>query len=267
MGVQNYNILYSCVYEKERGNEQFVEENALGIVLSGELHLYSNGGTVVFKKNSIGLIRRNQLAKSMKLPEAKGKPFRAINILLDQNALWKYASTHAIENNNRYHGDYIIDLTKDVLLKDYLESLLPYIDNPQMLTRAISEHKILEAIELLLKVKPELISFLFDFNDPHKIDLEAYMIQNFTFNVPLEKFAKLTGRSLATFKRDFRKTFNDSPRQWLTKKRLEEAHFLMNTKHKKPSEIYLDLGFEDLSHFSYSFKKMFGIAPSMILKR
>ncbi|HEY1202912.1 MAG TPA: AraC family transcriptional regulator [Niastella sp.] len=33
-------------------------------------------------------------------------------------------------------------------------------------------------------------------------------------------------------------------------------------KKKKPSTIYLDLGFESLSHFSHSFKKKFGKTPS-----
>ncbi|WP_308993466.1 AraC family transcriptional regulator [Mariniflexile litorale] len=259
--MQHYNLLYSCVYEKERGIEQFVEEHALGIILSGELHLFTNKGTIIFKKNSIGLIRRNQLAKSMKFPESNGKPFKAINILLDQNALKKYASIYTIKKQDRYKGDYIIDLTKNSFLKDYLESLLPYFDNPELLTGEISENKTIEAVKLLLKAKPELFSFLFDFNDPHKIDLEAFMVQNFTFNVTLNKFAKLTGRSLATFKRDFRKTFNDSPSQWLTKKRLEEAHYLIAKKNKRPTDIYLDLGFENLSHFSYAFKKQFGVSP------
>jgi AraC-like DNA-binding protein len=35
----------------------------------------------------------------------------------------------------------------------------------------------------------------------------------------------------------------------LVKKRLEEAYFLMAKKHQKPNDIYLDLGFESLSHF------------------
>ncbi|WP_310588036.1 helix-turn-helix domain-containing protein [Runella sp. SP2] len=36
----------------------------------------------------------------------------------------------------------------------------------------------------------------------------------------------------------------------------------MEKSNKKPSEIYLDLGFEDLSHFSFAFEKQFGVAPS-----
>jgi AraC-like DNA-binding protein len=88
------------------------------------------------------------------------------------------------------------------------------------------------------------------------------MLNNFYFNVPVEKFAQLTGRSLAGFKRDFQKEFGTSPRQWLQEKRLTEARRLIEKKNKKPSAIYLDLGFESLSHFSHSFKKKFGKAPT-----
>jgi AraC-like DNA-binding protein len=33
---------------------------------------------------------------------------------------------------------------------------------------------------------------------------------------------------------------------------------------KKPSDVYLEVGFEDLSHFSFAFKKEFGKAPSLV---
>jgi AraC-like DNA-binding protein len=109
---------------------------------------------------------------------------------------------------------------------------------------------------------PALSRFLFDFSEPHKIDLERFMLSNFHFNVPVEKFAQLTGRSLAGFKRDFQKMFGMPPRQWLLERRLVEARHLIEKKNKKPSAFYLDLGFESLSHFSHSFKKKFGMAPS-----
>ncbi|MEJ0031632.1 MAG: hypothetical protein WDO15_15205 [Bacteroidota bacterium] len=67
------------------------------------------------------------------------------------------------------------------------------------------ELKMKEAILTMVETKPELKDVLFNFADPHKIDLEAYMNQNFHFNVHLDHFAYLTGRSLASFKRDFQK--------------------------------------------------------------
>lgn len=43
--------------------------------------------------------------------------------------------------------------------------------------------------------------------------------------------------------------------------RMEKAKQLLQ-KHKKPSEIYLDLGYENLSSFSLEFKKIYGVSPS-----
>jgi AraC-like DNA-binding protein len=88
------------------------------------------------------------------------------------------------------------------------------------------------------------------------------MLSHFHYNIPVKEFAQLTGRSLAGFKRDFDKIFGMAPRQWLQEKRLMEARNLIETKNKKPSAIYLDLGFESLSHFSNSFKKKFGKTPT-----
>ena len=90
------------------------------------------------------------------------------------------------------------------------------------------------------------------------------MLQSYQYNVPIEHFAKLTGRSLAAFKRDFGQVFQTSPRKWLQEKRLAEAYHLIQQKKRKPTEIYLDVGFENLSHFYTSFKQKFGVTPASI---
>lgn len=91
------------------------------------------------------------------------------------------------------------------------------------------------------------------------------MRKNFMFNVSLNRFAYLTGRSLATFKRDFEKFFFlTSPSRWLQQQRLAQAYHLIREKGRRPSDVYLEVGFEDLSHFSFAFKKAYGIAPSLV---
>ena len=52
--------------------------------------------------------------------------------------------------------------------------------------------------------------------------------------------------------------------KWLTKKRLELAYYQLTEKKKKPTEVYLEVGFEDLSHFSYAFKNQYGVAPTQL---
>jgi AraC-like DNA-binding protein len=116
-------------------------------------------------------------------------------------------------------------------------------------------------------LQPGLSGVFFDYGIPGKINLEEFMNRNFKFNVSLQRFAYLTGRSLSAFKRDFKAIFNQTPNRWLVQKRLQEAHFLIEKKDIKPSEIYLDLGFEALSHFSFAFKKLFGLTPTELAEQ
>src|SRR6218665_2261336 len=135
------NFLYSHVSEKERGMEQFIPEHALGIIISGESHFYTNSGTIIMKEGTIALIRRNQLAKTLKLPAADGRPFKVINVLLDQESLRKYAAANNIPKQPPYKDHFMIDLTGNALLKGYFDSLLPYFDLPQLLTPSLSALK------------------------------------------------------------------------------------------------------------------------------
>jgi AraC-like DNA-binding protein len=258
-----YNLLYSCEIEQKKINTQLVSEHALSFIISGESHLYTSRGKEVFGKGTIGLIRRNQLVKAIKIPELTGEPFYAINIFLDQDSLQKYALKNNIHSNGHYRDEPLLLFPEDVLLKGFFQSLSPYFDHPEQLTKALAELKTTEAIELLLR-HPSLEKFLFDFNEPFKIDLETFMNKNYMFNIAIKEFARLTGRSLSTFKRDFKKVFDVNPEKWIRQKRLEQAHFLISVQNQKPSSVYLDVGFENLSHFSQAFKIFFGYNPSAI---
>ena len=259
-----YNILYSCAAEQKRALNQIVVEHALSCTLSGEVHFYTRSGIKIFGPGTMGLIRRNQLARAVKFPSPAGEPFKAISVLLDQESLRHYANQNNIPPQGPYKGESMLFLSQDPFVKGYFNSLLPYFEHPEQLTQGMASIKTKEAIELLLRLGPDLKGFLFDLGEPHKIDLEAFMNQHFIFNVPVSQFARLTGRSLASFKRDFQKTFGMAPQRWLLEKRLEQSHYLITEKKQNPSSVYLDVGLENLSHFSFAFKKFFGYNPSSL---
>lgn len=259
-----HNILYSCSYQQKRGVEQFVEEHALGYIVSGSVEFFVNNKSYFIEEGTLGLIRRNQLAKTIKHPPKDGGVFFAINIILDQEMLKQYSKDYKLTASGFYHGETLIDLTADTFLKGYFNSLMPYFDKPEGLVPSLASIKTQEAIALLLRHDATLKDFLFDFNEPHKINIEAFMQKNFHYHASISQFAKLTGRSLSTFKRDFQKTFNASPERWLLQKRLEQAHFLISQKKQIPTDVYLEVGFENLSHFSASFKKHFGYNASSL---
>jgi len=257
-----HNILYSCTSEPKRGTEPFVPEHCLSYILSGEIDIHTHNGILTYGKGSLGLIRRNQLIKAVKKPVAH-EPFMSVNIFLTQELLKKYSIEHDVKAGAVYIAEPNILLPIDSFMNGYLHSLLPYFEKPDELTPTMASLKTIEAIELLLR-NPSLGNMLFDFGEPFKIDLEAYMNRYFTYNVPMSQFALLTGRSLSTFKRDFAKVFNVPPEKWLQQKRLDLAHYLLTQRRQRPSEVYLEVGFENFSHFSTSFKKVFGVSPGMV---
>jgi len=208
------------------------------------------------------LIGKNQLGTLTKTPLPGGN-YETIVISLQEDLLRKIVLEEKLEADKKYIGPPNILIPSNEFLQGYFQSIVPYArSSGAAMTDEMGILKVKEGVKLLLLALPWLRNFLFDFSEPYKIDLERFMLSNFHFNVPVEKFAQLTGRSLASFKRDFQKIFGSPPRQWLQEKRLNEAKHLLETKHQKPSSLYLDLGFESLSHFSYAFKKKFGVAPT-----
>jgi len=256
-------LVYSCAFEKYRGLEQFIPEHFIGFQIAGETHAFHSRGNAVISENNVLLVRRNQLIRTVKYPSKEGK-YQFLSIILDQATLQQYALENKIVVDKPYDGDQKLFFEPDDFLKKYFVSLIPYIDKTKAATPKLADLKIREAIELLLQWNPDFKNLLFDFSAPYKIDLEEFMRQNYMFNVPVISFAKLTGRSLSAFKRDFTRIFKTTPKQWLRDKRLEEAYYLIKHKKEKPAEIYLDLGFENLSHFYYSFKQKFGVTSSEV---
>lgn len=85
--------------------------------------------------------------------------------------------------------------------------------------------------------------------------------------VRLPQIANDCAMSLSTFKRHFQRCFGLSPKDWIIRRRLESAYFEILVLKKSISEACYQNGFENIAHFSYSFKRQFGFAASTLLKR
>lgn len=256
-------LVYSCAFESYKGHEEFIPDHFLGFQLSGETHAFHEQGKTVIRENTVVLVRKNQLIRTMKYP-SKSEKYQFLSITLDDETLRQYAAENKMSADGPFPDSSRMFFEPDDFFTSYFTSLIPYVHKTKEISPRLAAIKVKEAIELLLQSHPELKDLLFDFSEPHKIDLKAFMNKNFMFNVSIEAFARLTGRSLSGFKRDFNKIFNMTPKQWLKERRLKEAYYLIKNKGKKPSDIYLDLGFENLSHFYFSFKNKFGMTTSEV---
>lgn len=245
--------------------EQFIPHHLFVYVAQGGIRAFDGNKTYTFKAGECGIARKNSLAKYTLLPD-EGR-FEPILFCFDDEFLQAFQHKHKVDITTSGTDDTFINIASSALIENFIRSLEPYHKGGMQYDETFEDLKYEELLIILLRNRPELSAFFFDFDSPQKINLESFMNRNFRFNVSLERFAYLTGRSLSAFKRDFKTTFNDSPGHWLVQKRLHEAYFLIDKKMQRTSDIYLDLGFESLSHFSVAFKKEFGITPTELTRK
>jgi AraC family transcriptional regulator, exoenzyme S synthesis regulatory protein ExsA len=172
-------------------------------------------------------------------------------------------SSASIPEHTKENIDTVSYLYLDEVLSAYFPSVLSYFVKEKPPPGNLLEIKFKELIlDLLISPRNEsLCGYFKSLCDRSKTSIREIMESNFIYNLKLEEFAFLTGRSITSFKKDFIDTFNCTPGKWLLKRRLEHAKYLLEVTDKNINELMFDSGFENASHFIRVFKQAYGLAP------
>ncbi len=243
-------------------------QHCLKYVCSGELTLEENGATTKIHKGECVFIRRDHkvhIAKHSLGDEA----YMGITMMFNREYLKQAyqevaAKGHDISRAIECSRLSVIKLPSAPQFDGLFLSITPYLETSEEPSEEMMRLKTHEALLALTETDKRIIPMLFDFTEPWKIDLEEFMNANFMSDLTIKEFASYSGRSLATFKRDFKKISELTPEKWLIHKRLEKARELIENGHKGVSEACFAVGFRNRSHFTTLFKRMYGISPSAL---
>jgi AraC-like DNA-binding protein len=83
----------------------------------------------------------------------------------------------------------------------------------------------------------------------------------------LDAMAAQAGYSRFHFARTFRDAYGDTPRRYLTRRRIERAMELLRHANLTVTEICLLVGFTSLGSFSLRFKELVGVSPTEYRER
>ena len=166
-------------------------------------------------------------------------------------------------------NDRLLEINVSEITRVFFYSIVPYFKQKPQPSEDLLALKFKELIFSILSnpANANLLSYVNSIIDQHKPHILEVMEANFTFNLSMAEFARLSQRSLASFKRDFNGTYHITPGKWLLQKRLEYAQHLLNTSQKNVNEIAAESGFESATHFSRVFKEKFGLAPFQYRKQ
>jgi AraC-like DNA-binding protein len=148
-------------------------------------------------------------------------------------------------------------------MRAFCYSIVPYFKAKVPPSESLLELKFKEIIYVILS-NPEnagLLSFVHSIVDQQKTPIWEVMEANYMFNLTIDEYARIAGRSTASFKREFQEHYGTSPGKWLTNRRLEHTKLLLTTSKKTIGEIIYECGFENVSHFSRVFKENYGVSP------
>jgi AraC-like DNA-binding protein len=261
----NYSdIFFSYLHNNERQCTQMARDHVLMYVYSGEFVVEEGKKkTVVGPGESIFICKDNRVIMT-KQPR-DNEPFKGIFLILKRQFLrdfFQKLDKNSIPEERFRKLTSVIKLDKSANIDSLFQSMLPYFDVKVIPPKELMELKLQEGVYSLLNIDKIFYQFLFDFTEPWKIDIMEFLEQNFMYDLTMEEIASFTGRSLATFKRDFKKVSSLSPQKWLIERRLKAAFQMIQNEGKRVKDAYLEAGFKNQSHFSLAFKKQYGFSPS-----
>ncbi|PJJ66450.1 helix-turn-helix domain-containing protein [Chryseobacterium geocarposphaerae] len=155
-------------------------------------------------------------------------------------------------------------INNDFLIQKYIEGLLFYFENPSLVNDEILILKLKEIILLLSQTQDAeniqvILSQLFSSTTySFKQIIEA----NLFLQLGIEELAQKTNLSISSFKREFKKLYDDSPANYIKSKRLERAAELLIATSERITDIAFDCGFNDLANFTKSFHERYQQSPT-----
>ena len=259
------NVLIASYFADDRECAHENREHTLIYQCSGRLEIEERGKKTVLYPGDCAFMRRdNRMWLQKRI--GKGEPYRSIVLKFSMAFLREFYQTldrQQIPIDSKREKASLLLLPKNRPdIRSLFESVIPYFDAGEKPSEKILKLKMIEGVYVLLNTDCNLYASLFDFVEPWKIDILDYLNENYMCDLSMKEIASYTGRSLATFKRDFAKVSDLTPQKWIIRRRLEAAHDLIRSGKKKVTEACFDVGFKNLSHFSKVYKETYGVAPS-----
>ena len=257
-------ILYKVLSTNLINKEMYISSIAILYILNGK-QIISNydGDKVILEKGQMIYLSKDMYLVSDFVTDKD--QFEALIFFMDDTFIEKNTRPGQRSENTETSNDKIRTIQANEQIEKYIHSLISVYSNSDN-SNKILDLKLMELLSLI-ELQNEGLDFLslfYSYSSPgKKRDIVEFMKIHYLKNLKIEDYALLTGRSISTFIREFKKIYKTTPNQWLIEQRLKKAHDLLMNTGMNVTETAFEVGYENVSHFIKAYKTKYGHTPKL----
>lgn len=240
----------------------YTEDLTLFFLNSGALSLYYGKELYHIRAGQMVLVNKNILVEFRFSCESSDEPLEYFQFSIRNELVNEFTKMTAVPKMTSEKHKPVIVKNGDVAWQSYVHSLNTYISEPNEPAQGLVRIKMLEFLYRLLCIDSTIFNHLLEIREDHIDSIMSTVEQNISNSLSVGQLARLAGRSVSSFRREFVSIYNMPPSHWIRLKRLEKAKELLLGSTMSITDICYTLGFEHIAHFSKLFKSHFGCSPS-----
>ena len=242
-----------------------LDQHLFSFLLEGNKSVQYAGAKVTINPSQFFLLSAGNCLMSEKICTPNGQ-YRSILFFFGDELLTDFLLRHPLPNEPRkpVHGvEPFLVFNKDPFLTNFIESLGLILDSSQSLSEELQQIKLEELLIYISSCHPEVFRNLQvqSYHSNQDVLIRQVVEANILDMITVEELAFLCYMTLSTFKRRFATLYGISPRKWFQEKRMQRAAQMLIISNLEIGDIYLQLGYENLSSFIQSFKQIHGTTP------
>ncbi|MGK0386772.1 MAG: AraC-like DNA-binding protein [Patiriisocius sp.] len=254
--------VYDYESSQEISKQQIIlNKNTFSFLQEGTKEVFFDNSSYAINSTQFLLMKSGHCLMTEKLSNLQ-EHYRSVLLFFSNEAVLNFIRKFELNptDYNPYFSTYSFDY--DSFTKTFVKSILEISNLSKSVQKNILAAKFDEIMLYLIEIKG--VDFLYSLinNSDNQSQKFIQIIESNTLNkLTIKELSFLSNMSVSTFKREFEKHFHSSPSKWFQEKRLEHAAFLLKNKSKRPSDIFEEIGYENLSNFIQAFKAKFGMTP------
>lgn len=253
--------VYDYCSSKEISKQQIIlNQNTFSFLIEGNKEVIFDNSDLSIDNRKFLIMKSGHCLMTEKLSETKN--YRSILLFFTNETLSNFIQKFELNSIEPKEYKSVYSFEYDKFIKRFVDSLIDISKLSKTVQKKIIEVKFEEIMLYLIELHgTDILYSLTSNNDNLTQNFIRTVESNQLTKLTLKELAFLCNMSVSTFKREFEKHYSESPIKWFQNKRLEHAYYLLNQKHKKSSEIYFEVGYENLSSFIQAYKSKYNKTP------